>query len=156
VFVHGLSSIMVFALIENGLAVVVLGAVAILLAMSVMFLLAQGSGSVYDQIGAGGMSQESDHGDDAPAIAPDSPAARAEREREIRQMLSARSERLVRRGQPALDVDCSPRCGRSCWPATSAVSARACSRSTWTPRWREPSTSSTPSTTVVQSGINAQ
>ncbi len=30
---------------------------------------------------------------------------RAEREQEIRQMLQARSERRVRRGEPALDID---------------------------------------------------
>jgi hypothetical protein len=40
-----------------------------------------------------------------PVPAPDSPQARAERELEIRQMLVARSERLVRRGRPALDVE---------------------------------------------------
>jgi hypothetical protein len=32
-------------------------------------------------------------------------AGRAEREHEIRQMLGARSDRLVSRGQPALDID---------------------------------------------------
>jgi hypothetical protein len=31
--------------------------------------------------------------------------ARAEQEEEVRQMLTARSDRLVRRGEPALDVD---------------------------------------------------
>jgi hypothetical protein len=60
---------------------------------------------VYDRIGAGGNSRESDYRGGAPAMASDSPAAQAEREREIRQMLSARSERLVRRGESPLDVD---------------------------------------------------
>jgi len=39
------------------------------------------------------------------ALPPDSPAGRAERELEVRQMLGARSERLVRAGKPALDID---------------------------------------------------
>ena len=74
--------------------------------MSLLFLLTRGAGdSVYDRIGAGGISRESDYGGGAPAMASDSPAAQAEREREIRQMLSARSERLVRRGESPLDVD---------------------------------------------------
>jgi hypothetical protein len=60
---------------------------------------------VYDRIGAGGISREGDYAGGAAAPAPDSPIAQAEREREIRQMLGARSERLVRSGQPALDVD---------------------------------------------------
>jgi hypothetical protein len=100
------SSIATLALIENGLSVVVFGAIAFSLLMSLLFLLTRGAGdSVYDRIGAGGISRESDYGGGAPAITSDSPAAQAEREREIRQMLSARSERLVRRGESPLDVD---------------------------------------------------
>jgi hypothetical protein len=99
-------STVAFAFIENGLAFVVFGAVAFSLVMSILFLATRGSESAYDRIGAGGISREGDYGTGAPpAPAPDSPAAHAEREREIRQMLSARSERLVRNGQPALDVD---------------------------------------------------
>lgn len=57
--------------------------------------------SPYDQIGAGGMSLP---GDDEDAI--DSRwQTDAERESEIRQVLQARSERLVRMGQSPLDVD---------------------------------------------------
>lgn len=93
------------ALIENGLSFAVFGAVALSVLMSIAFLVTRGGGgSAYDRIGEGGISRESDYGG-ASAPAHDSPAARAEREREIRQMLSARSERLVRRGQPALDVE---------------------------------------------------
>jgi len=40
-----------------------------------------------------------------PTIVLDSPAGRAEQELEVRQMLIARSERMVGRGQPALDID---------------------------------------------------
>jgi hypothetical protein len=106
--VHGLSSIALFGLIENGLSLVVFGVIAFSILISLAFLLTRGSGeSAYDRIGAGGISREGDYsgGGGAPAAAPDSPAARAEQEREIRQMLGARSERLVRSGQPALDVD---------------------------------------------------
>ena len=92
------------AFIENGLAFVVFGAVAFSLLMSVLFLATRGTESAYDRIGAGGISREGDHGAGQPEVA-DSQAAQAEREREIRQMLSARSERLVRSGQPPLDVD---------------------------------------------------
>jgi hypothetical protein len=93
------------AIEETGLTFVVFGSVAFSLVMSLLFLVTRGSDNLYDQIGQGGISREGDHGGGAPEPIPDSPAALAEREQEIRQMLSARSERLVRRGQPALDID---------------------------------------------------
>jgi hypothetical protein len=105
--VHSLCSLALFGLIENGLSLVVFGVIAFSILISLAFLFTRGSGdSAYDRIGAGGISREGDYsgGGGAPA-APDSPAGRAEQEREIRQMLGARSERLVRSGQPALDVD---------------------------------------------------
>ena len=92
------------AFIENSMAFVVFGAVAFSVLMSFLFLTTRGSESAYDRIGAGGMSRESDYGVATPG-ARESSAQRAEREREIRQMLSARSERLVRKGEPALDVE---------------------------------------------------
>lgn len=102
---HASGSIATIALIENGLSVVVFGAIAFSLVMSLLFLITRGeSGSLYDHIGAGGISREGDHAGDG-AGAGDPAIAQAEREREIRQMLGARSERLVRSGQPPLDVD---------------------------------------------------
>jgi hypothetical protein len=100
-------SSVVFGIAENGLSFVVFGTVAFSLVMSLLFLVTRGKDSMYDQIGQGGISREGDGGGvGGPlAAAPDSPAARAERETEIRQMLGARSERLVRSGQPALDID---------------------------------------------------
>jgi hypothetical protein len=92
----------------NAASAVVFGTVAISLVISLLLLITRGSGgsSLYDQIGSGGISREGGHGGySAPSGAPDSPAVRAEREREIRQMLGARSQRLVRAGQPALDID---------------------------------------------------
>jgi hypothetical protein len=87
------------------LTFVVFGAVIFSLIISLLMLVTRGTDNMYDQIGQGGISREGDHGGGGAEPIPDSPAALAEREQEIRQMLSARSERLVRRGQPALDID---------------------------------------------------
>jgi hypothetical protein len=91
---------------------VVFGAVGLSIVMSLVFLFTgrrSAGGDIYDEIGAGGLTPDSDYLGARPgpdrAPASDSPAARAEREREVRQMLSARSERQVRRGEPALDID---------------------------------------------------
>jgi hypothetical protein len=101
--VHLIAAVVVLAFIENGLAFVVFGSVAFSLFMSFLFFATRGTESAWDRIGEGGISREDRYGG-APHGG-DSPAAQAEREQEIRQMLSARSERLVRNGQPALDVD---------------------------------------------------
>ena len=101
----GALSIVVIGLVQDAFGDVVFGAVLFSLLMSVLFLVTRGSDSMYDQIGAGGLTPESDYGASAPAIVPESPAARAERELEVRQMLKARSDRLVRKGKPALDID---------------------------------------------------
>jgi hypothetical protein len=98
-------STVVLGIAENGLTFVVFGTVAFSLVMSVLFLVSRGKDNIYDQIGQGGLSSESDHPGPAPAPMPESPAAAAEREQEVRQMLRARSERLVRRGEPPLDID---------------------------------------------------
>jgi hypothetical protein len=92
------------AIAETGLTFVVFGTVAFSLVMSLLFLVTRGKDSLYDHIGQGGLTRESDY----PAGAtgdPASPAARAEREHEIRQMLRARSDRMQRRGEAPLDVD---------------------------------------------------
>jgi hypothetical protein len=94
---------------QNLFPVVVLGVVVLsVLAMLVVLLLNDGGAtgrSAYDQIGQGGMSRDSDASERASVLALGSPSERAEQEREIRQMLRARSERLVRSGKPALDID---------------------------------------------------
>jgi hypothetical protein len=84
-------------------SLVVFGAVALSVVMSLILLV--GRGSAYDQIGQGGFAQDGERGGGAPAPALESPAGRAERETEVRQLLQARSERLVRQGRPALDVE---------------------------------------------------
>jgi hypothetical protein len=104
--VRDASSIVALGISPSAASAVVFGTVALSLVISLVLLITRGGGaSVYDQIGAGGLSREGDPGGPAAAPASDSPAVRAEREREIRQMLGARSERLVRAGKPALDLD---------------------------------------------------
>jgi hypothetical protein len=98
-------STVVLGIAENGLTFVVFGTVAFSLVMSVLFLVSKGKDNIYDQIGQGGLSREGEDAGGGPPPPPDSPAARAEREQEIRQMLRARSDRLVRAGKPALDID---------------------------------------------------
>jgi hypothetical protein len=94
------------AVIQNGLTAIVFGTVAFSIVVSILFLVTRGpSGSAYDQIGAGGISRESDYAGAQGAPAAGSAADRSEQELEIRQMLEARSERLRRRGEPALDVE---------------------------------------------------
>jgi hypothetical protein len=99
----------------------VFGAVALSILMSIVFLVGKG-GSVYDEIGQGSLTGEGtpapgssggeSHGGAGELGAPSDNTLlarpereRVEREQEIRQMLQARSERLERRGEPALDVD---------------------------------------------------
>jgi hypothetical protein len=64
------------------------------------------SAKTYEQIGRGGLSLRD--GSDRPAHEPPvlgSSAALAERDDEIRQMLEARNERRLRRGQEPVDVE---------------------------------------------------
>ena len=91
----------------NGLAFVVFGTVAFSIVMSVLFLVTRGHDSMYDQIGQGGLDKESDYegGGAGGAGELSSPAARSEQEQEIRQLLRARSDRRVDRGEAPLDVD---------------------------------------------------
>jgi|HubBroStandDraft_1064217.scaffolds.fasta_scaffold519183_1 hypothetical protein len=80
------------------LEVVVILAIAVFVIGGLMSML--GSGSVYDQIGKGGLSigEHSEERQDAQSEAD-------EREQEIRQMLEARSERRQRQGAEPLDIE---------------------------------------------------
>jgi hypothetical protein len=89
--------------VQSAFPIVVFGAVALSIVMSLVFLFTRGS--LYDHIGEGGLVPDRESGGGLVGPEPDSPAARAEREQEIRQMVSARSQRMVGRGQPALDID---------------------------------------------------
>ncbi|HWX23415.1 MAG TPA: hypothetical protein VN083_00170 [Vicinamibacteria bacterium] len=88
---------------ESTFTLVVFGAVALFLVVGVLSMLT--NSNLYDQIGEGGLSIGDDHGHLPPGPPANSPAALSEREQEIRQMLQARSDRLVRRGLPELDID---------------------------------------------------
>jgi hypothetical protein len=103
--VQGPFSTVVLGIAENGLSFVVFGTVAFSVVISLLFLVTRGSDSMYDHIGQGGISRDSEYGGGGLAEMADTPAQRAEREQEIRQMLGARSDRLVRRGLPALDIE---------------------------------------------------
>lgn len=80
---------------------VVVGAVVLFVLVGVGSFLA--GGSLYEKIGEGGLSAGGPSGPAPPPM--DSPLARAEREQEIRQMLQARSDRQVRKGGEALDIE---------------------------------------------------
>jgi CBS-domain-containing membrane protein len=103
--VESLTAVLAPAIAENGLTFVVFGTVAFSIVMSLLFLVTHGQDSMYDHIGQGGLSREGDSAGTPPPPAPDSPAARAEQEEEVRQMLTARSDRIVRRGGEPLDID---------------------------------------------------
>ena len=64
-----------------------------------------GAGKVYEQIGRGGLSIGDDADGRPRAPEPTSAAGLAERDDEIRQLLGARNERRVRRGEAELDVE---------------------------------------------------
>jgi hypothetical protein len=63
-----------------------------------------GSGELLRELGRGSLALDRED-DRPPGPPPDSPAGRAEREAEIRQLLQARNERRLRNGRPPLDVD---------------------------------------------------
>ena len=98
---------------QSAFPIVVFGAVGLSVVMSIVFLLSKGS--AYDEIGQGGLSGEGEQPDPPPlggrtvsregSLGMHPERERTEREKEIRQMLQARSERRVRRGEPALDID---------------------------------------------------
>ena len=90
-------------MLQSAFPIVVFGAVALSVVMSLIFLFSRGS--LYDQVGESGFATEQDASADVTGPATGSPAERDEQELEIRQMLRARSARLVGRGEPALDID---------------------------------------------------
>jgi len=106
--------------VEGSFSIVTLGVVVLSVLVMLVVLVVSNRGSngesVYDQIGRGGMTRDSEAPPQSMSAAAagwvgvDTPAGRssigrAEQEREVRQMLSARSARMVARGEPAIDVD---------------------------------------------------
>ncbi len=102
--VPGALASIVLGFASNGLTFVVFGTVAFSVVVSLLFLVTRGSDSMYDHIGQGGISREGDEGGTGRTGAQPA-AARSEQEQEIRQMLRARSDRRVSRGEQPLDVD---------------------------------------------------
>jgi hypothetical protein len=87
----------------NGLIDLVVAIVALCGAIVAVGMLGRGSlGSLYDRIGEANGSSASGQ---PPEPRPGSAAAIAERDLEVRQLLQARSERRMRRGQAPLDVE---------------------------------------------------
>jgi hypothetical protein len=89
--------------VQSAFPIVVFGAVAFSVVMSIVFLLVRGG--LYDEIGEGGLTIEHDSHADGLTGHLGATASRAEAEVEIRQMLGARRERQLSRGEPGLDVD---------------------------------------------------
>jgi hypothetical protein len=94
--------------------IVLFGSIALFVVLGVVSMLTRNN--VYDQIGQGGLTLGEDRSAGHRASDFDGPheldplaglesQSRDEREREIRQMLQARSDRLVRRGERPLDLD---------------------------------------------------
>jgi hypothetical protein len=89
---------------QEALGFVVIAVVGVVLVVGII-LTVSARGSAYDQIGRGGLSL-GDRETGPKSAAPPAPAgSRAEQEEEVRQMLSARNERRVRRGLAPLDVE---------------------------------------------------
>ncbi|HEY3759299.1 MAG TPA: hypothetical protein VGL37_06020 [Solirubrobacteraceae bacterium] len=90
---------------DTVLPIVVFGATAVYVISGLLSMLSRPN--LYDQIGQGGLSTVSEDrpGGGLPDRALGLAAAEAERELEVRQMLDARSNRLVRQGAAPLDVD---------------------------------------------------
>jgi hypothetical protein len=86
--------------------VVLFGAIGLFVVVGLLSMLTRRN--LHDQIGQGGLlTGEGLAGPSEPPLpAPGEQSIdNAEREHEIRQMLTARSDRLVRQGQPPLDID---------------------------------------------------
>jgi hypothetical protein len=93
---------------EAAFPIVMFGAIALFVVLGVLSMLTRNN--LYDQIGQGGLSLGDDqlrgHPNEHGASRSD-PAGQSsiEREQEIRQMLQARSDRLVNQGHEPLDID---------------------------------------------------
>ncbi|HZO58727.1 MAG TPA: hypothetical protein VFB51_03450 [Solirubrobacterales bacterium] len=77
--------------------------IVVLVVAPIAAVLFAGAFGILEQLGRGEMAI--DERPPRPAPAPNSPAAVAEREAEIRQLVQARHDRGVARGEPPLDVD---------------------------------------------------
>jgi hypothetical protein len=88
--------------VEGAFGIVLIVAVA-LAAVVALIIAIQGTSKLYDTIGKGAFAL--DQPDNAPGPQPGSPAAQAEAQEEIRQLVEAKSARRVARGESPLDVE---------------------------------------------------
>ena len=77
--------------------------IVVLVIAPIAAILFAGAFGLLEQLGRGGMALE--EVPKRPAPLPNSPAARAEREADIRQLVQARHDRSLTRGEQGIDVD---------------------------------------------------
>jgi hypothetical protein len=91
---------------KDAFPLVIIGVSLIAIVIAVVATFASGGTSgLYERIGRGGLSMDSDEQERRPGPAPGSAAARAEANEEIRQLVEAKSNRRVARGEAPLDID---------------------------------------------------
>jgi hypothetical protein len=89
---------------SDAFPIVIIGVSLLAIVIAVVATFASGgSEGLYERIGRGGLSMDHDEGTAGPP--PGSPAAQAEADEEIRQLVEAKSNRRVARGEAPLDVD---------------------------------------------------
>src|SRR5881394_2803192 len=88
---------------KDAFPIVIIGISLIAIVVAVVASLA--SGGLYERIGRGGFAMDSEEQQRRPGPPPGSPAAKAEADEEIRQLVEAKSNRRVARGEAPLDVD---------------------------------------------------
>ena len=80
----------------------------VLAALPLAAVLFAGAFGLLDRLGEGGLSID-DHLPSTPAPPPQTPAGKIEREQEIRQLVQARHDRQIARGEQPLDVEAEVR-----------------------------------------------
>jgi hypothetical protein len=92
--------------VKDAFPIVIIGISLLAIVIAVVATFACGGvGGLYERIGRGGFSMDGDEMQRRPGPAPGSPAARAEAAEEIRQLVEAKSNRRVARGEAPLDVE---------------------------------------------------
>jgi hypothetical protein len=91
---------------KDAFPLVIIGVSLLAIVIAVVATFASGGSSgLYERIGRGGFSMDGHDQERRPGPAPGSPAAKAEAAEEIRQLVEAKSNRRVARGEAPLDVD---------------------------------------------------
>jgi hypothetical protein len=91
---------------KDAFPIVIIGVSLIAIVIAVVATFASGGSSgLYERIGRGGFSMDGYEQEGRPGPQPGSAAAKAEADEEIRQLIEAKSNRRVARGETPLDVD---------------------------------------------------